>query len=93
MVGVLSTITENVGETFSYELREEAQLPFRVVENKLVVAKKDGLDFQVSSSEEALIAISIISRGSMSNPITESFYVRIVGKYKVRSPFSSSTSS
>ena len=81
VVGVLSTITQNPGETFSYELIDEAQLPFLVEGNKLLVAKKDGLDFQVSSSEEALIPISIVSRGSMSNPFTQSFYVKIVGKY------------
>ena len=64
-----------------YELVDEAQLPLSIRGNRLFVAKKDGLDFQVSSSEQALIPISIISKGSMSVAVTESFYVRIVGKY------------
>ncbi|KAJ7391373.1 hypothetical protein OS493_018416 [Desmophyllum pertusum] len=78
VVGVLTTVTQNSGETYTYKLIDEAQLPFSVVGNKLVVAKKDGLDFQVSSSEEALIPISIISKGNMSEPIRESFYVRVI---------------
>ncbi|KAJ7382694.1 hypothetical protein OS493_033486 [Desmophyllum pertusum] len=78
VVGVLTTVTQNSDETFTYKLVDEAQLPFSVDGNKLVVAKKDGLDFQVSSSEEALIPISIISKGNMSEPIREAFYVRAI---------------
>jgi len=40
------------------------------------------LDFQVSSSEEALLPISIISKGSVSGIVRESFYVRVVGEYQ-----------
>lgn len=81
VIGILSTVSQNPGETFLYELVDEAQLPFRVTGNKLLVAKKDGLDFQVSSSEEALIPVSIISKGSVSGIVSESFYVRVVGEY------------
>ena len=81
VVSSLTTVTQNPGETFTYELIEEAQLPFRIQGNKLLVANKEGLDFQVSDSAEPLIAISVISRGSLSNPLTESFFIRIVGKY------------
>ena len=79
-IGVLTTVTQNPGETFTYKLVDQAQLPFSVTGNKLVVANKKGLDFQVSSSEEALIPISIISTGSVSGVIRQSFYVKIVGK-------------
>ena len=81
VIGILSTASQNSGETFLYELVDEAQLPFRVTGNKLLVAKKDGLDFQVSSSEEALIPVSIISKDSVSGIVRESFYVRVVGEY------------
>ena len=80
VIGTLTTVTQNPGETFLYELVDEAQLPFSIRGNQLFVAKKDGLDFQVSSSEEALIRISIISKGSVSGIIKRSFYVRVVGK-------------
>ena len=81
VIGVLSTVSQNPGETFLYELVNEAQLPFRVTGNTLLVAKKDGLDFQVTSSEEALLPITIISKGSVSGIVRESFYVRVVGEY------------
>ena len=81
VIGILSTVSQNPGETFLYELVNEAQLPFRVTGNTLLVAKKDGLDFQVTSSEEALLPISIISKGSVSGIVRESFYVRVVGEY------------
>ena len=80
VIGILSTVSQNPGETFSYELVDEAQLPFRVTANKLLVAKKEGLDFQVSSSEETLLPISITSKGSVSGIVKESFYVRVVGE-------------
>ena len=82
VIGILSTVSQNPGETFLYELVNEAQLPFRVTGNTLLVAKKDGLDFQVTSSEEALLPISIISKGSVSGIVRESFYVRVVGEYQ-----------
>ena len=69
LVGTLTTMTKNPGETFVYELVD-----------RLVVAKKDGLDFYVSSAEEALIPIAIISKGNMSAPVRKSFYVRIIGE-------------
>ncbi|KAL9969518.1 hypothetical protein ACROYT_G021740 [Oculina patagonica] len=78
VIGTLTTVTQNPGETFLYELVDQAQMPFSITGNKLVVTKKEGLDFQVSSSEESLIPISIISKGSVSGVIRESFYVRIV---------------
>ena len=81
VIGVLSTVSQNPGETFLYELVNEAQLPFRVTGNTLLVAKKDGLDFQVTSSEEALLPITITSKGSVSGIVRESFYVRVVGEY------------
>jgi len=80
VIGILSTVSQNPGETFLYELVDEALLPFRVTGNKLLVAKKDGLDFQVSSSVETLLPISIISKGSVSGIVREAFYVRVVGK-------------
>lgn len=80
LVGTLTTMTKNPGETFVYELIDEAQLPFRIIGDRLVVAKKDGLDFYVSSAEEALIPIAIISKGNMSAPVRKSFYVRIIGE-------------
>lgn len=80
VVGSLTTVTKNPGETFTYQLLQEGSLPFRIQGNKLLVARKDGLEFEVSSSREPLIAVSIISRGNMSNPLTETFFIRIVGK-------------
>jgi len=80
VIGILSTVSQNPGETFLYELVDEAQLPLRLTGNKLLVAKKDGLDFEVSHSEEALLPISIISKGSVSGIVRESFYVRILGE-------------
>ena len=80
VVGSLTTVTKNAGETFIYQLLEERSLPFRIQGNKLLVARKEGLEFQVSSSGEPLIAVSIISRGNMSNPLRETFFIRIVGK-------------
>ena len=80
VIGILSTVSQNPGETFLYELVDEAQLPLRLAGNKLLVAKKDGLDFQVSRSEEALLPISIISKGSVSGIVRESFFVRILGE-------------
>ena len=80
VVGSLTTVTKNPGETFTYQLLEERSLPFRIQGNKLLVARKDGLEFQVSSSGEPLIAVSIISKGNMSNPLRETFFIRIVGK-------------
>ena len=82
VIGFLSTVNQTPGETFLYELEDEAQLPFRVTGNTLRVAKKDGLYFQVSRSEEALLPISIISKGSVSGIVRESFYVRVVGEYQ-----------
>ena len=80
LVGTLTTMTKNPAETFVYELVDEAQLPFSIIGDRLVVAKKDGLDFYVSSAEEALIPIAIISKGNMSAPVRKSFYVRIIGE-------------
>ena len=81
VIGILSTVSQNPGETFLYELVDEAQLPFKVTGNTLLAAKKDGLDFQVSRPEEALLPISIISKGSVSGIVRESFYVRVVGEH------------
>ena len=80
VIGILSTVSQNPGETFLYELVDEALLPFRVTCNQLVVAEKDCLDFQVSSCVETFLPISIISKGSVSGIVKESFYVRVVGK-------------
>ena len=87
VVGTLITISQNPGETFSYELVDAAEHPFRIDGNKLVVAGiREGLDFQVSSSNEVLIPVTIISRDSSSNTLTESFYVTVVGELETSFP-------
>lgn len=80
VVGTLTTVTQNSEETFSYTLVDEAGIPFQIVGNKLVVLGKNGLDVRVSGGVEALIPITITSKGSLSSSFTESFYVTIVGE-------------
>lgn len=80
VVGTLTTVTQNPEETFSYTLVDEAGIPFQIVGNKLVVLGKNGLDVRVSGGVEALIPITITSKGSLSSSFTESFYVTIVGE-------------
>ena len=88
VVGTLMTISQNPGEIFSYELVDAAEQPFRIDGDKLVVAGiREGLDFQVSSSQEVLIPVTIISRDSSSNTFTETFYVTVVGKLGTSFPF------
>ena len=86
VVGMLTTVSKNLGETFSYELVDAAEHPFRIDGDKLVVAGiREGLDFQVSSSQEVLIPVTIISRGSLSTTFTDAFYVTVVGE--LQTPF------
>ncbi|XP_067050674.1 protocadherin Fat 4-like isoform X4 [Acropora muricata] len=80
VVGVLSTISPNPGETFSYQLLEEAEQPFGIHGNKVVVMRKKGQEFQVPFSDETFIGVSItiISIGSLGNVAKEMFVITIV---------------
>ena len=80
LVGELTTITQYPQETFTYELDHEDKIPFIIAGNKLVVVWKDIKDFWISSSEEALIPITITSKGTISKSYTRFFYMRIIRK-------------
>ena len=80
MVSTFSTDSPNSEETFTYELVEEAERPFIISGNKLIVVRKEGLDFQFSRSDDFVISVTVISRGSFGSLFTESFYITIVGE-------------
>lgn len=85
VVGVLSTISPNPGETFTYQLLEEAEQPFGIHGNKVVVMRKKGQEFQFPFSDETFIGVSItiISIGSLGNVSKEMFVITIVGKWNI----------
>lgn len=78
VVSTFSTDSPNPEETFTYELVEEAERPFIISGNKLIVVRKEGLDFQFSRSDDFVISVTVISRGSFGSLFTESFYITVV---------------
>ena len=80
VVGVLSTISPNPGETFAYQLLEEAESPFGINGNKVVVVRRKGKEIRVPRSDEKVVSITITSRGSQGSFFTAMFYIKIVGK-------------
>lgn len=85
VVGVLSTISSNPEETFAYQLLEEAEQPFGINGNKVVVGRRKGQEFQVPSSDEIYfsVLITIISSGSLGSSFEAMFLIIIMSKWNI----------
>ena len=85
VVGVLSTISSNPEETFAYQLLEEAEQPFGIIGNKVVVVRRKGQEFQVPSPDELYfrILITIISSGSLGSSFEAMFLITIMSKWNI----------
>lgn len=80
VVGILSTISPNPGETFVYQLLEEAERPFGISGDKVVVVGRKGPGFNVPRSDERVVSLTIKSIGNRNSIFTQTFYITIVGK-------------